>query len=253
MKIIVDDLLVNYQDDGKGKIVLMLHGWGADLSTFDNLAEQLQEQFRVIRLDLPGFGGSDKPRTAWSVGDYSHFTYKFLDKLNIGSFYTVIAHSFGGRVAIKGAATSELEPEKIVLMGSAGVKPAMTVKRTFYKIIAKIGRVITSFPGLSKLRPALRRRLYGSVNATDYLETSSVMRRVFLNVINEDLKQYAADINCPTLLVWGEQDSSTPLKDGKILHDLIKDSKLKVIPAAGHFVYDDAPDAVYAEINEFIA
>ncbi len=253
MKIIVDDLLVNYQDDGKGKIVLMLHGWGTNLHTFDTLAEHLQNKFRVVRLDFPGFGGSDKPRTAWSVEDYSHFTRQFLEKLDIEDFYTVITHSFGGRIVIKGVATSEIKPEKIILMGSAGVKPTMTIKKAFYKTVAKSGRIVTSLPGLSKLRPALKRRLYKSANATDYLETSSVMRQVFLNVINEDLKQYAADINCPTLLMWGELDDSTPLKDGKILHDLIKDSKLKVIPAAGHFVYEDAPDAVYKEIDEFIA
>ena len=260
MKVIVDGLAINYQDEGRGDVILMLHGWGTDLHTFDGLADKLRDKFRVIRLDFPGFSSSEEPHKDWSVSDYSQFTRRFLDKLNLKDIYVVIAHSFGGRVAIKAlagsdpATRSDLATQKMVLMGSAGVKPAMTVKKVLYQTVAKTGKAVTALPGLSKLRPVLKRRLYGAVKSTDYLEaTSPRMRQIFLNVINEDLRKYAAQIDIPSLLIWGESDTSTPLRDGQTLHKLIKNSELRVIKDAGHFVYIDAPNKVYEHIKGFIS
>lgn len=252
MKVIVDDLLVNYEDEGKGKTVLMLHGWGTDMNSFTDLAERLQKKHRVVRLDFPGFGGSDKPRSGWTVGDYARFTRDFIEKLDL-DVYALIAHSFGGRVTIKGVAEKELNPEKIILMGSAGIKPEMTAKKVAYQMAAKTGKAITSIPGLGRFRSGLQRRLYGSAGASDYLATSSVMRQVFINAIDEDLKRYAAQITKPSLLIWGEDDDSTPISDGKTLHQLIKKSELKVVPKAGHYVFLDEPETVTKKIEEFLS
>jgi len=102
MKVIIDDQFVEYSDQGSGKVVLMLHGWGQNLVTFDKIAEDLSKNFRVIRFDFPGFGGSPKPKTDWFVGDYAENTVELLKKLGVGSLFAVIGHSFGGRVIIKG-------------------------------------------------------------------------------------------------------------------------------------------------------
>jgi pimeloyl-ACP methyl ester carboxylesterase len=82
--------------------VLLLHGWGANLQTFDGLARPLAPTFRVVRLDLPGFGGTEQPPSDWHIADYAQFVSAFLQKLGVSQPACIIAHSFGGRVTIKG-------------------------------------------------------------------------------------------------------------------------------------------------------
>ena len=73
MRTIVQSLAVEYVDEGKGPTILMLHGWKDSLHTFDQLVPYFTNQFRIIRLDLPGFGGSDMPKGVWDIGAYVGF------------------------------------------------------------------------------------------------------------------------------------------------------------------------------------
>ena len=124
MKVIVKGQLVNYKDEGAGKVLLLLHGWGQTLQTFDDVAEHFSNNYRVIRVDFPGFGGSPKPSDDWHIDDYAKFVEDFLQKVDVDTVYAVLAHSFGGRITIKAAAKKYFDVEKLVLMGYAGVKPS---------------------------------------------------------------------------------------------------------------------------------
>lgn len=251
MQIIVNGQLVQYKDEGRGLIVVMLHGWGSNLSTFDGIAKHLTKQFRVIRIDFPGFGGSLKPADSWGVGEYAKFVSDCLSKLKVDDIYAFIGHSFGGRVIIKGIANKYIHSKKIVLIGTAGVKPAQSIKKILYKSIAKTGKVVTLIPGLKQLRPALRKKLYGAAGSTDYLNAGS-MQRIFLNTVNEDLLPDVHRLAQPTILIWGENDKETPLGDAqKIIHEL-PIGQLVVVPGAGHFVHNDAAGAVTKELDTFL-
>lgn len=253
MNVIIDGRLINYRDEGQGRVILMLHGWGTRVQTFDELARQFVQQYRVVRLDFPGFGGSEKPNDDWDVGEYARFVGQFLKKLNISAVDVIIAHSFGGRVALKGVGTGVLSPQKLVLIGSAGVRQQSdSLKRSAYRSIAKAGKALTSLPGLSGVRQKLRRKLYDSAGSTDYLE-SGAMQQVFINVINEDLQEFARRITIPALMIWGENDTETTVAEAKILHECIEHSKLIIVPNTGHFVYTEASEKVLQEINEFIS
>jgi len=137
MKVLVNNQLIEYKDEGSGRVVLLLHGWGTNLGTFDQLAGHLAQYFRVIRFDFPGFGQSPKPTDDWSVSDYARLTCDILEKLKVSGLHAVIAHSFGGRVAIKGVSQGYLEPTRIVLIGAAGVKPNSSIRTSLYKSVAK--------------------------------------------------------------------------------------------------------------------
>ncbi len=113
MKVIVDNIAIESVDSGEGPVILMLHGWKDSLNTFDKLVPLLPG-YRVIRLDMPGFGASDAPRNAWGVGEYVDFVKAFIEKLNI-SPEIIVGHSFGGRIAIKGVGTGVLKPKMLVL------------------------------------------------------------------------------------------------------------------------------------------
>lgn len=251
MQIMVNGQLVQYKDEGKGPVILMLHGWGSNLATFDNLANHLSKRFRIIRLDFPGFGGSPKPADNWGVGEYAQLASYFIGKLKLDNLYAVIGHSFGGRVIIKGISNGYLHPEKVILIGTAGVKPPESAKKLVYKSIAKAGKAITLMPGLKSLRPALRKKLYATAGASDYLNAGT-MQQIFLNTIDEDLLPDVHRIAKPTLLIWGENDSETPVRDAqKIMHEL-PNGQLTVITDAGHFVYTDDLVAVSKKLDGFL-
>lgn len=250
MKILVDGQLVEYKNEGTGRVIVLLHGWGANLKTFDELADTLTKGFQVVRLDFPGFGSSPKPADDWDVGRYARLVGQFIDKLNL-DVYAVIGHSFGGRVIIKGIAENHFDADKIVLIGAAGVKPQDSARRGVYKAVAKIGKGITALPGLRQLRPALRKKLYSAAGSTDYLE-SEEMQKIFLATINEDLLPYIHLLIQPALLIWGEHDSETPVADAYKMMNELPHGELVVIPDAGHFVYADDFSAVDKELEAFL-
>jgi pimeloyl-ACP methyl ester carboxylesterase len=251
MKIIIDGQLIEYKDEGSGRVILLLHGWGTNLDTFEQLSSHFVRNFRVIRFDFPGFGQSPKPANDWSVSDYAKITRDLLQKLKVKEIHAIIAHSFGGRIVIKGVSLDYFQPQKIVLIGTAGVKPRQSFKKNVYKGIAKAGKFATSLPILNKAQPALRKRLYSAAGSTDYLHAGQ-MRKIFLNTINEDLLPEVAQISQPTLMIWGQNDTETPLKDANSMLKLLKNGRLVVIPNMGHFVYIEANDKVVKELESFL-
>lgn len=252
MKIIVNDQLINYEDQGSGRVIIFLHGWGVDMSTFDKLANHFVKNFRVIRFDFPGFGQSPRPTSDWSVSDYSELTANLLKKLKIPEVYAVIAHSFGGRVIIKGVSMDILKPKKLVFIGVAGVKPPQSTKKALYKVAAKIGKAVTSVPVINKLQPKLRKQLYVSAGSIDYL-TAGEMKSIFLNTINEDLLPSVSKISQPTLLIWGQNDGETPINDAHLILDRLSNGQLTIIPDTGHFVYLEAYDQVSKKLDDFLS
>ena len=251
MKILVNNQLIEYIDEGFGKVLVMLHGWGSDYKTFDELANHLVKKFRVIRFDFPGFGQSPNPSENWSVGDYAKLTDDLIKKLKIDNIYAIIAHSFGGRIVIKGNSLGLLKSDKLIFIGVAGVKPKQHFKNTSYKLIAKTGKIITSLPLINKFQPLLRKKLYKSAGNEDYLNAGN-MSKIFLNVINEDLLPEVSKIKEPTLLIWGENDTETPISDAKLIAKALQNSKLVIFPNTGHFVYKEAYDNVIKELDKFL-
>src|ERR1700684_4042346 len=120
MKVIVDNLAVEYSDEGQGLPLVMLHGWMDSLQTFDAITKFLSTKYRIVRLDLPGFGASELPSKPWFVGGYATFVADFCKKLNIEPV-AFVGHSLGGRIILKGLAEHSLSAQKAVLIASAGV------------------------------------------------------------------------------------------------------------------------------------
>lgn len=130
MIIKIDQIAVNYIEEGEGDVILLLHGWGANITLFKGIIGTLSERHRVIAPDMPGFGRTAEPPEPWYVDDYVDFIIKFLDRLQIREF-SVIVHSFGGRVLFKLNARENLPYmiKKAVLIDSAGIMPKKTWKQ----------------------------------------------------------------------------------------------------------------------------
>lgn len=250
MKIIVNNLAIEYTDEGTGPVIVMLHGWQDSLHTFDALAEPLGSKFRVIRPDLPGFGGSEIPRTAWDVGMYTQFVAALVAKLKVEP-YAYIGHSLGGRIMLKGLGGGGLQAEKAVFIASAGLAKTATVRNRLFAAAAKTGKTATAVWPLTKLRPALQARLYQRAGSD--LLGAGPLKQTFLNIVREDLSQAARQVDVPALLIWGELDDQTPLADGqRLAHSLMPQATLKVINGAGHFVHHSHALQVEAQIKEFL-
>ena len=247
MKVIVDGLGTEYWDEGSGEVVLMLHGWGDSLHSFDELVERLKGDYRIIRVDFPGFGKSELPKGIWDVAKYTRFVSDFCKKEGIEPVY-IIGHSFGGRILVKGLSSGTLTARKAVLMGSAGVADRKTLRNDTFILISKIGKLLLRpFPRVWYLR--LRKELY-RVTGGDYI-SAGALSDTFVRVINEDLSRDAALVSIPTLLIWGEDDLVTPISEGKKLKRLIRESELHVLTHSGHFVHQQRPDDVARLIKEF--
>lgn len=250
MKVIVKNLALEYDDRGSGPVMLLLHGWQDDLHTFDPIVPLLAPSWRIVRLDLPGFGKSEAPGRAWELDQYVSAVAEFIDKLDL-HVEVLVGHSFGGRITIKGLGTGSLHAKKAVLIASAGVAKRNSPRRRFFMLIAKAGKMFTLIPPLRFVREELRKMLYKSTGS-DYLKAGP-LKDTFLKVVEEDLTSTARTVSVPTLLIWGDADTETPLSEGKLLSNLIRVSSLEVFGGAGHFVHLEKPGEVAQAITHFVA
>ncbi len=251
---IVQNLATEYEDEGEGKTLLFLHGWQSNLHTFDplvnSLRDSLEKTHRFVRLDLPGFGGSERPREDWDLDKYVYFVSDFVKKMNL-DVYALVGHSMGGRIIIKGVSENILKTEKIVLISSAGIAKRKTFRNRLLKFLAKTGRMVTCIPPFYFWREGLRRKMYQKIGSRDYL-SAGAMRGTFVRVINEDLSINAQKVNSPALLVWGENDTETPLSDGMRLSKMIAGSELNVLKGCGHFVHEEKAQEVGDIVEKFL-
>lgn len=248
MNIIVNDQLVHFEQQGVGRTVLLLHGWGDSLVGLSALQNELSQNYSVLSLDLPGFGSSQTPKGIWNLDNYALFIKALLTKLKLEP-YAVIGHSNGGALAIKAVAIGALQPEKLVLLAASGIRTGQSAKRVSLKIVAKVGNAATIW--LPKTtRSKLRTKLYGAAGS-DMLVVEN-LKDTFKATVRQDVQADAAKLKLPTLLIFADHDKAVPLADGKTYHSLIKNSELKIIEGAGHFVHLDEPIKIAALIEEFL-
>ena len=236
----IRNLSIHYQVFGKGEFLLVLHGWGAALASYQPMIDFLAQKYQVVWLDLPGFGLSDEPPKPWKVDDYTDLVIDFINALGAKSI-TLLGHSFGGRIIAKLLNRSNLPfvVPKIILFDSAGVKPKKSLLSYFKLLVVKTGKIFLKIPLLGDLFEDQIKFLFEHEASSDYLAASEVMRRTLSLVINEDLTKYIAQITLPSLLIWGENDDATPVQDGKLMATLISQAELHIIPQSGHYPFVD--------------
>lgn len=239
MKIKVKNVLVNYIQYGEGKDILLLHGWGQNIEMMKMLGDNFSDRFRITILDFPGFGFSEEPSESWNIKDYADMLEEFINKLDIKK-PIIMGHSFGGRVAIRYSADHVVE--KIVLFGSPCVR-----EDTELPLSVKILKGIKKLPGMDKIGEFAK----NFIGSRDYKAASPIMRQTLVNVVNEDLSKYAKEIDCPTLLIWGENDTEAPVSDAKILEGIMVDAALIVLPGT-HYAYIENLGQVVNILNNFI-
>lgn len=193
--------------------------------------------YKFIVPDFFGFGKSPHPDYPLELADYADGVLDILKKENIDKA-VFICHSFGGRVGCFIASQCKDLVERLVLCDSAGIKPRRTIKYYvkvwFYRIRKKLGLNIDN------------------CGSAEYRELSPFMKRTFVNVVNYDQKKEMNNICCPTLIVWGKKDKTTPLYMARKMKRLIKNSTLVVLDGAGHFAYADDVERFVGLVRVFL-
>lgn len=248
-KILLNSLEINCRIAGVGQPILVLHGWGSSSRDWLEMQKILsQKGFQVICPDLPGFGQSADPAEPWSLADYVAWTINLIDYLKLKNI-VIIGHSFGGRVAIKLSSAHQAIINKLILIGSAGLKPELSFKQKVILKTAKLGQKL--FP-LGGLRSLVRQVFYYFLRHKDYVKAKPIMQKTMQNVLAEDLLSVLSQIRIKTLLVWGEKDRMVPLQSAHIFAQEIKEAELKIIPGAGHSPQREFPQKTADIILEFL-
>lgn len=248
----IDGITVNYIEKGAGEAILLLHGWGANITLYEGIIQVLSRGHRVIALDMPGFGKTPEPPEPWCVDDYVDFVMKFIESFGLSKF-SIVVHSFGGRVFFKMNARKDLPftIERAVLIDSAGILPKKSFRQKVSLRCYKIGRAVMSTKILHFLYPDAVDDMRRKRGSADYNSATPIMRSTLVKVVNEDLEPLMHLVKCPTLLIWGDMDTATPLSDAKRMEQLIRDAGLVVCEGAGHFSFAQQPVKVHSALAAF--
>ncbi|MFI3239297.1 MAG: alpha/beta hydrolase [Bacteroidales bacterium] len=239
----------NYSVEGEGAPVVLMHGWGCNLTTLNSVAALLVNDFKVYNVDFPGFGSSSEPTEVWGVEEYTQLIERWCELEGIMN-PVMLGHSFGGRVGILFSSRNSVD--KLILVDAAGVKPKRPLKY-YLKVYSYkcMKRVLFTFLGKVKGAEILA-KYAGGAGSADYKSASMRMRAILSKVVNEDLRSEMPKIKASTLLVWGENDTATPVGDAKVMESLIADSGLVVFPNVGHYSFLDNPRGFAAVIKSFL-
>lgn len=249
MEVIINNKKINYEVEGEGKPVILLHGWLASLETMRPLQKHLSNWFKVYNVDVIGFGKSELPDKPLNTNDFGDFLSEFINKLKIEN-PILIGHSNGGKTIINYAGRNLGKINKIVLIDSTGIKPKRKPSYYFkvytFKIVKNIVKV------LPKKFENLREKALNKFGSADYKSSPEILRKTMNIILNEDQRKIMTNINVPTLMIWGDKDTATPLEDARKMEKLISNSGIAVLEGAGHFSYLDRLSQCLLILDEFL-
>lgn len=248
----IDGVRIAYTvEDGTGAPVVLMHGWGCRRSTLASVEKIVKGLGRpLLNVDFPGFGDSQEPDQVWGVEQYTRTMEKLLDREGIGGDAVLLGHSFGGRVGILMA--SRRPTGKLILVDAAGVKPRRSIgywiKVYRFKLMKRLMYMAMGRARAEKRLDALRAK----AGSSDYSSATPRMRAILSRVVNEDLTGVMPQIKAPTLLIWGENDTATPLSDARLMEKLIPGAGLVSFPGCGHYSFLDNPAQFAAVLRSFL-
>lgn len=228
---------IYYNVMGEGSPLLLVHGWGGSSESLHHLATLLSTNHRAIAVDLPGFGHSQTPPPEWGTAEYAGVLVGLLDKLDIKKI-DFFGHSFGGSLGVYLAANTN-KISKLILCNSS-------YKRTNRR--SRMALLKSLIPQNKQLKILLYKLFFPDSDLSKYPH----LEENFRTIVQTDLSPELHKIRVPTLIVWGEDDTVTPVTLAYELHENIKDSKLEIILNAKHGLPLRNPELLVEPIENFL-
>ena len=260
----VDGLKVHYKETGpKGApALLLLHGFGSSLQAWDDWSLKLEQKYRVIRLDLPGFGltGASPAHDYSEEKDLAILTH-FADKLGLEKF-SVMGHSMGGKMAWSLAASQPERVQALVLMAPDGFPETKDIGTKPYEVPAIMGlikfvlpkylvrkSIEPAFVQADALNDALVNRYYDMLRAPGV--RGAILERSNQTIYTDPVPRLKA-IKAPTLLIWGEQDQMIPSINAQSYANVLSNSTTVLVPKLGHLLQEEQPEKGLAAVMQFL-
>ena len=263
----VEGMQVHYRDEGTGFPIVLIHGTGASLHTYDAWTKQLSKNYRVIRLDLPAFGLTGPNKNAdYSIESYTKFLSQFLEKIKVDKFY-LAGNSLGGNIAWNYAAEYPEKVLKLILIDASGL-PTFTPQPPIFKM-AKTPILNSLFLYVTPkfiIRKNIEQVYADKLKVTDALVTRyhkmslrTGNRKAFIDRAKTDFN-LAEKVNLvklksvktTTLLIWGAKDTWIPLGNGKRMDSMLPNSKLVILENSGHVPMEENPKESLEFLKSFL-
>ena len=254
---------VHYTDEGKGEVVLLVHGTAASLHTWQAWVDVLKKDFRVIRMDLPAFGiTGPAPDRNYSIDSYVKFLRQFLAELKIKQV-SIAGNSLGGQIAWHYTAAYPDDVNKLILIDSAGLprlkEIPMPIRLARMPVVGALARYISPrFLLRNSLKEVYFDRSKVSEELVDRYQTMALRegnRQAFIdrsNQLEEDPGRGIERIKTPTLILWGRYDQWIPVEQAENFRKKLPWSQVVIYDNAGHVPHEEIPEQTLADAVKFL-
>lgn len=257
----IDGVRVHYRDEGAGPPLVLLHGTFASLHTWDGWVAELQDMYRCIRMDLPGFGLTGPWSRDYTIDSYASFIEAFAATLDLDKF-ALAGHSFGGAIAWHYALDFD-RVTHLVLVAPVGY-PARR-----YPLAITFGRI----PLLRRLFPVMTPRWFVAYNVRSAYGdprqvTPETIDRYHALLMSEGNREAAlqviqhlrperldelADIDVPTLVLWGTADRWSHPANAARFSQAIPDCEVQTYEGGGHVLMEEQPERTACDVQAFLS
>jgi len=248
-----------YEERGQGPVLILLHAALHDHHDFDDIVAALERRYRVIAVDWPG--GGDSPAAVapaqLSAALFADGLEDLIDHIGASSVL-LIGNSVGGFAAARLAITRPQQVAGLVLVDTGGFIPMTRATRLFCRAMGTpwLARLVLPRFARSYMKPQSRLdrqildRVIARAKTADGVQQVAALWRSFAND-DHDLRSRAAELNAPTLIVWGKRDTAIPLSAGRATHAALPTSRMVVLNT-GHVPFASAPHEFLREAEPFL-
>ncbi len=264
----IEDIKIHYKDEGQGPVLILLHGVCASLHTWDGWTARLKDRYRIIRLDIPGFGltGPAPDKSLYRKEEAVRLFEEVVDEMKLEKFY-LAGNSLGGYIAWNYTLKHPDKVERLILVDSVGFSQPLPGLLAFASnpLVRPFARftmprflfdnaVEQVYGDKSKVNQELKDRYFDLAmregNKGSYIDVFTEMRRL---CNDENLSQGIKDIKVPTLVMWGTKDEWIPFKYFENWKKELPGAKFIQYEGAGHTPMEEMPDETARDADLFLS
>ena len=255
--ITTDQGILHYETFGRGKPVILLHGWLGSWGLWQETMTWLGQYYRTYALDFWGFGESGRKLNTYQVADFVGMVDQFMEKMGILSA-PLVGHSMGGTVSLSVAINNPERVKKVVIIGSPvnGSSLAMPLKVAGYRPIAhwlfssfstfrKGMRLVSPYICRDPEFPNMMDRDLSKTTLESFLTSIATLRRT-------DLRSQIGKIKVPVMGMFGDRDNIVNPRQWKALKKGLPEARIERFTQAGHFIMLDEPQPFMHTLKDFL-